>query len=420
MKHIFSLLLILFSITMTDYVLAEEDYIKVEPLSVSKADYPGKEILTAGTFMRMVEDGYWKGRFYIAETKTAFYYDGGNAYFQLKKLEKGDQVQIIGKVLKYTDSDSYYIKVIKIVPAQPSITLYIRYSAKFREMKGRKATADEYYQLANEIGKKNRSVWGGIISERLDSLKTLIYKTVLKSDPGHEGARKALGYKRYKDKWMTSKEIREAKEAKYATSMRAKGLIEFEGEWITPDEKMAIQKERDRQREERERYEAEQRAKGLVKYKSKWMTPEQKEKKEQEVGPDRKSTIIYYLSNHEYVYKTIGMDYRGLSNIYAESEYENSFNEYDSPKFIGWDVVTDPNNPKAVLATAKFKTTGAAEMPNASYSMKKKMKEAVPLLSITWRINDSMGLKITPYNFYAKEAISEYKDLINRMWKSVE
>jgi len=269
MKYIFSLLLILSYLTMTDYVLAEDDYVKVEPLSISKADYLGKEILTTGTFMRMVEDGYWKGRFYIAETKIAFYYDGGNIYFQLKKLEKGDRVQITGKVFKYTNSESHYVSIIKIKPAQSLMTLY---SAKFNEMKSRQATANEYYQLANEIGKKNRSVGGGIISERLDSLKILVYKTVLKTDPDHEGARKALGYKRYKDKWMTSKEIREAKKAEYVTSMRAKGLIEFEGQWITPDEKRRIEAERKRQRQERKRYEAEQKAKGLVKIGDYWVT----------------------------------------------------------------------------------------------------------------------------------------------------
>jgi len=54
MKYIFSLLLILSYLTMTDYVLAEDDYVKVEPLSISKADYLGKEILTTGTFMRIL------------------------------------------------------------------------------------------------------------------------------------------------------------------------------------------------------------------------------------------------------------------------------------------------------------------------------------------------------------------------------
>jgi len=268
MKHIFSLLLILSYITVTGYALAEEDYAKVEPLSISKADYLGKEILTTGTFMRMVRDGYWKGFFYIAETKTAFYYNGGNIFFQLNnEIRKGDRVQITGKVLKYSNSESHYVSVTKRVKLVPS--LMSLYSAKFREMKGRKATADKYYQLANEIEKKNRSVWGGVISEPLDRLKTLIYQTVLKTDPDHEGARKALGYERYKGKWMTSKEIREAKE-------------------------MAIQKERERHRQkelsrrkaERERYEAEQRAKGLVEFEGKWMTPDKKMaiQKEQRAG----------------------------------------------------------------------------------------------------------------------------------------
>ncbi|GCC10061.1 hypothetical protein IPdc08_00081 [archaeon] len=264
MKYIFSLFLILCYITATGYVLAEEDYVKVEPLSISKADYLGKEILTTGTFMRMVRDGYWKGFFYIAETKTAFYYSGGNIFFQLNnEIRKGERVQITGKVLKYSDSDSYYVSVIKRLKPAPS--LMTLYSARFDKMKSRKASADEYYQLANEIGKKNRSVWGGIISENLEGLKTHIYRTIIEMDPDYEGARKALGYKRYKDKWMTSEEIRGVKEAKYAASMRAKGLVKFEGKWMMPDEKRNIEEERERQREKRERYEAEQQAPSMPK-----------------------------------------------------------------------------------------------------------------------------------------------------------
>ncbi|MCK4436973.1 hypothetical protein KAU86_03400 [bacterium] len=152
--------------------------------------------------------------------------------------------------------------------------------------------------------------------------------------------------------------------------------------------------------------------------------PEREEKKEKElvekkeVSSDRESKIVYYLSNTKYVYSGMSATYVELSAIYSYC--------YENPKFIGWEVLADPDNPVAVLATAKFKTTGVqADILNApesevSHSIKKKMREAVPLLSITWRVNDLISLKITPYNFYAKDAITIYKDIADGIRKLAE
>ncbi len=207
---------------------------------------------------------------------------------------------------------------------------------------------------------------------------------------------------------MTSEEIAEEKEAKYAALMRAKGLIKFEGKWMTPDQKMAIQKERQRQREERERYVAEQRAKGLIKYKGKSITKEEKEKQILDKA-------ISYIETTKYIYRGASETYLRISIIYSFS--------YENPEFIGWEITPDPDNPAATLVTMKFSTTGVsyliltASSSQVNNSIKEKMKKAVPLLRITWRINDLTGLTITPYNFYAEDALTIYKDVINGLLK---
>jgi hypothetical protein len=74
-------------------------------------------------------------------------------------------------------------------------------------------------------------------------------------DPDHAGARKELGQKKVGDQWMTFEE-----------EMAAKGMVLFEGAWITPAEKETIemrrleaQARRQAEREERERKKEEAR-----------------------------------------------------------------------------------------------------------------------------------------------------------------
>lgn len=137
-----------------------------------------------------------------------------------------------------------------------------------------------------------------------------------------------------------------------------------------------------------------------------------------EVDPDRKSKMIYYLANTQYIYKNMAATYVELSVVYSYC--------YENAEFLGWDVVADPENPVAVLATAKFKTSGVpADILSApdnkiSPGTKEKMNQAVPLLLVTWRINDLIDLKITPYNFYAQDAIIVYKEMTDGIRKLAE
>ncbi len=48
-------------------------------------------------------------------------------------------------------------------------------------------------------------------------------------DPNHENARKALGYVKYEDRWMTPDEVH-----------RAQGKVLYEGTWVTPEQRAAL------------------------------------------------------------------------------------------------------------------------------------------------------------------------------------
>lgn len=56
-----------------------------------------------------------------------------------------------------------------------------------------------------------------------------LLERVIALEPGHEGARRLLGYRLHEGRWMTETEVN-----------RANGLVEFRGQWITPKEQAAI------------------------------------------------------------------------------------------------------------------------------------------------------------------------------------
>jgi hypothetical protein len=82
---------------------------------------------------------------------------------------------------------------------------------------------------------------------------------------------------------------------------------------------------------------------------------------------------------------------------------------YTGVEFTGWETQPDPKNPVATLVTIRFKTSGINT--KVVTHNRKKAQEAVPSLSITWRVNDLLGVKITPYNSYAREAIRTYQSV---------
>lgn len=82
----------------------------------------------------------------------------------------------------------------------------------------------------------------------------VLFHEAISANPDHEHARRALGYQKLQGQWVTDRELK-----------TLQGLIEFEGDWMTPATKEAIvtartlEKERKLLEEERKRLE-EQRA----------------------------------------------------------------------------------------------------------------------------------------------------------------
>lgn len=70
------------------------------------------------------------------------------------------------------------------------------------------------------------------------------YRRVLTLDPDNAAARRALGYRRVGEQWLTHEE-----------AMQSQGYVLFEGEWVTPIQRDAVLGERESVR--RERVEAE-------------------------------------------------------------------------------------------------------------------------------------------------------------------
>ena len=125
-------------------------------------------------------------------------------------------------------------------------------------------------------------------------------------------------------KWRKKEHaLREAREAKRAAQKRfeeaqiAKGLVKFEGAWMTPEEKRRTLELRKSAREHHREFEAKQRAAGLVQFQGIWVTPEQDERL-REMEPE-----IYRLYNDIVNQrKTIGALRSAMANVTDLEEAE--------------------------------------------------------------------------------------------------
>lgn len=136
------------------------------------------------------------------------------------------------------------------------------YYEKYNNIKDSK-NADDFYELAKwaEQNKMNKFV-------------KKLYEKVLELKPGHEGARRALGYQLYQGKWMTQDEV-----------MTAKGFIKFRGKWMTEAEKELIILE-EKTKQEEAKIKNQIRQEEIARKKE-----EEKKRKEKEKNND------YYVAN---------------------------------------------------------------------------------------------------------------------------
>jgi len=100
-------------------------------------------------------------------------------------------------------------------------------------------TADQVWELAERLDELGAPLAFKAMAER-----------VIAIDSDHGAAREALGYRRFEDEWMKPHEI-----------ARAKGLVRFEGRWLTQEayEERLEQLEAERQRRHEERMAREER-----------------------------------------------------------------------------------------------------------------------------------------------------------------
>lgn len=81
------------------------------------------------------------------------------------------------------------------------------------------------------------SLYAWAKGENLKTQSTGVLRDILKIDPDNEAARKLLGYVNVDGEWVTEKEAEKLAADAEAKKMRAKGLVEYKGEWMTPEEK---------------------------------------------------------------------------------------------------------------------------------------------------------------------------------------
>ena len=67
------------------------------------------------------------------------------------------------------------------------------------------------------------------------------FKKAVELDPDHAGARRKLGFVRYKDEWLTPAERDARQKADFEAEMKAKGLVRHGEQWVTPEEKAKLE-----------------------------------------------------------------------------------------------------------------------------------------------------------------------------------
>jgi hypothetical protein len=121
-----------------------------------------------------------------------------------------------------------------------------------RIVEGRSAL-DAYYDRAGALDPKDREGWAALArwasDQGLGTQAREAWNRVLALDPGSAEANEALGNVEVNGRWMSE-------DAGY----QARGFVRFDGEWMTPAEAQAIERERALADSDRARAQAEARA----------------------------------------------------------------------------------------------------------------------------------------------------------------
>ncbi len=197
-----------------------------------------------------------------------------------------------------------------------------------------KSKADEYKERLAKIGPRDMAahwelaLWCRV--ENLGSLYTKQLKRIIALDPNHEKARKALGHVRYKNRWVTKRELKKLEKKALEEEMKAKGMVKYRGKWVTQEG-------------------LERMKKGLVKHEGRWVTKEEKKKLE-------KGLVQYkgeWVTRKEMENREKGL-YRVGRNWVTEKEANEFHSDWDTAwvlKGTGYEITS--NAPIAYLNKQK-------------------------------------------------------------------
>ncbi len=129
---------------------------------------------------------------------------------------------------------------------------------------------------------------------------------------------------------------------------------------------------------------------------------------------DSRQKAIDYIKMGKIVHQGISATYVEVCTAFVVSHYIDA-------KFTGVGLPTRPKNPVANLVALKFSTKEARKdvLKTKTSGARKNIRNGVPSLEIM-EVNDLIGLKITPYNFYAQEALRTYRDMVGSLHELAE
>jgi hypothetical protein len=118
-----------------------------------------------------------------------------------------------------------------------------------------------------------------------------IFERVVAADPQNVRARKALGHVKVGAIWMTPAEKAAADAAAEEAAQRAKGLVPYEGRWVTPQEKDALEKGLVRDGAEWVTEDEYHRRRGEEKVDGRWIRVGEKEAKERAAAWSKATSV---------------------------------------------------------------------------------------------------------------------------------
>lgn len=143
---------------------------------------------------------------------------------------------------------------------------------------------DEYKQRLAEIDPRDAEahyqlgLW--CKSNKLNREATRSFKKAITLEPQHEGAHKALGHVQVGDVWMSKADAKRAADVAKSNEMREKGLVQYKGDWVKPEDIEYIEKGYVKYEPEGgeaqwvSKDDLKKLEKGLVKYDGRWVSKE--------------------------------------------------------------------------------------------------------------------------------------------------